>query len=387
MNTFTYSGDQFGYYTVGANFKTYSKLLAIEEMRRTGIHLEWHFNKPTYEKYDWTQEPTESIKELYRRRAQEIRDQYDYVVVWYSGGPDSWCVLNSFLENGIKVDEIGQFHSYQADGDRHNNFNEEIFYTAVPKTKQILEQHPYINHRIVDVSQLMIDVYQRPDVMFDYLYNIKGIASANSLARAYLRDYIPDYQRIIDSGKKMCFIWGTEKPRVIIKNNQYHTMFIDSFSDTNIRVQGLADQGYYDEWFFWGPTTMDLIAKQCHMIKRVLETEQPGSAWLSEETNYTHVPKSRQTGLYMKNACYHTLVYPGWDPTTLVAEKPKNILISERDDWFWKSSPDLIPSLRYARGGLRDLVNRLGPYWMNNPKKLSKGVKGCVNTYPLEQSV
>ena len=75
------------------------------------------------------------------------------------------------------------------------------------------------------------------------------------------------------------------------------------------------------------------------------------------------------------------------DPATLVAEKPKNILISDRADWFWKSSPDLIPSLRYARGGLRDLVTRLGPYWMNNPKKLSKGIKGCVNTYPLERSV
>ena len=70
----SYSGDQFGYYTVGPAFKTYSKLQAIEEMQRTGIHLEWHFNREKYSKYDWTTEPTESLDELYRRRAQQIRD-------------------------------------------------------------------------------------------------------------------------------------------------------------------------------------------------------------------------------------------------------------------------------------------------------------------------
>ena len=77
-----YSGDQFGYYTVGDKFKTYSKLEAIEEMARTGIHLEWHFNKPYYESFDWKKEPAESLDELYRRRAQEIRDRYDYIVLW-----------------------------------------------------------------------------------------------------------------------------------------------------------------------------------------------------------------------------------------------------------------------------------------------------------------
>ena len=76
-----YSGDQFGYYTVGPQFKTYSKLQAIEEMQRTGTHLEWHFNKQQYGTYNWTQEPAESLDELYRRRAQQIRDSYDYVVI------------------------------------------------------------------------------------------------------------------------------------------------------------------------------------------------------------------------------------------------------------------------------------------------------------------
>jgi hypothetical protein len=380
----SYSGDQFGFYTVGKNFKTYSKLLAIEEMRRTGIHLEWHFNQETYSRYNWTKEPTDSIKELYRRRAQEIRDNYDYVVVWYSGGPDSWCVLDSFIENNIKVDEIAHFHSYAADRNKHSVFNEEIFFTAYPNTKKIVEERPWINHRVIDLSDLISTVYLRDDVKFDYMYNIKAIASANSLARAYLRDYIPDYQSIIDSGKKMCFVWGTEKPRVILANGQYHVMFIDGFSDTNIRIQSMADQGYFDEWFFWGPTSMDLIAKQCHMIKNVLETAEPGSPWLTDKKEYTHMPKSKKTGLYLTNDFYHTLVYPGWDVNTLIAKKPKDILVGDRDDWFWNQGAEHNTGTRNAWYGLDELYRRLGPEWMNDPKNVRKGILGCINTYSLE---
>jgi hypothetical protein len=179
-------------------------------------------------------------------------------------------------------------------------------------------------------------------------------------------------------------VWGTEKPRVTTINDRYHVMFLDAYSETNIRIQGLADQGYYDEWFFWGPNSMNLVAKQCHMLKRVLETEQVGSPWLVNSTDYRHIPRSRQTGLCMDNSRYHTLIYPGWDPTTLVAEKPKNILISERDDWFWNSSENLLPSLKYARGGIRTLVSKLGPEWLNDPNDLARGIKGMVNVYPLE---
>ena len=106
LKNIEYSGDQFGYYTVGSNFKTYSKLLAVEEMRRTGVHLEWHFNREQYANYEWTQEPVESLDELYRQRAQQIRDSYDYIVIFYSGGADSWCMLDTFIKNDILENNV-----------------------------------------------------------------------------------------------------------------------------------------------------------------------------------------------------------------------------------------------------------------------------------------
>ena len=38
--------------------------------------------------------------------AQQLREKYDYIVLAYSGGADSCNVLNSFLDNGIPIDDI-----------------------------------------------------------------------------------------------------------------------------------------------------------------------------------------------------------------------------------------------------------------------------------------
>jgi hypothetical protein len=368
---------------VGPNFKTYSKLLAIEEMNRTNTHLEWHFNRPQYSVYNWKQEPHESLEELYRQRAQQIRDNYDYVVIWYSGGPDSWCVLDSFIKNGIKVDEISHCFSYEADKNRHSVFNEEIFYTAIPYTQKILESHPEIKHRIVDLSDIINKLYLRSDVKFDYIYNIKGIVSANSLARSYLREYIDDYRRLIDSGKKVCFIWGSEKPRIKLINEKYHTTFLDVFSETNLRLQSLAGNGYYDEWFYWSPDTAKIVAKQSHIILKILNGATSESSWFIDRAWGPHSPQLR-SGKFLRNDIFHTMIYPGWNSETLVAPKPQNLLLSERDNWFWNQNSETVESLRNAQGGLKELIRRVGPYWLNDSADMTRGIKGCINAYPLE---
>lgn len=378
-----YSGDQFGYYTVGSKFRTYSKLLAIEEMRRTGQHLEWHFNETEMSCHDWTREPTQTLAELYRQRAQQIRDSYDYVVIWYSGGADSWNILESFLANDIPVDEIAHCHSLKADrGNKHSDFNEETFFTAIPRTQEIVQRFPNIYHRVIDLSDTIDSLYDRPEIKFDFIYNTKSMASANSLARSYLRDDVPGYREILDSGRRMVFVWGTEKPRLTIKDSRYHVMFQDSFSETNIRIQSLADQGYFDEWFYWSPYTAALVAKQCHALMRVLETSTGQEPWFTDHAESGFCPQSRRHGRYLTINAFNQIIYPGWDINTLVQPKPRDVLVGHRDDWFWKQNNN--PTVNFAKSAINQWLSRLGPHWANDPNDLRRGVKGCINLYCLE---
>jgi hypothetical protein len=40
---------------------------------------------------------------LYKERAEQLRDNYDYLVLHYSGGSDSHNILHTFLSNNIKL--------------------------------------------------------------------------------------------------------------------------------------------------------------------------------------------------------------------------------------------------------------------------------------------
>lgn len=60
----------------------------------------------SYMSSDWTKEPIESFEELKKRRAEQLREKYSYLVLYFSGGADSTTMVNAFLKNNIHVDEI-----------------------------------------------------------------------------------------------------------------------------------------------------------------------------------------------------------------------------------------------------------------------------------------
>jgi len=53
-----------------------------------------------------SEEPKESLSTLYIQRAQQLRNDYEYLILNYSGGPDSHNILETFLLNNIFLDEI-----------------------------------------------------------------------------------------------------------------------------------------------------------------------------------------------------------------------------------------------------------------------------------------
>ena len=95
--------DKRGFYQVGQK-KFYSKALAIMESQQSGIYPEFNFNDQKFSTYNWGKEPEQSLQEIYRKRALQLREKYDYLVLSYSSGSDSTNILHSFLFNGIKID-------------------------------------------------------------------------------------------------------------------------------------------------------------------------------------------------------------------------------------------------------------------------------------------
>lgn len=329
--------DKFGYYSVG-KIKTYSKIEAIELGKKTQHWPRWDFNDSVFGLHDWTAPTDLSLKELYRRRAQQIREKYDYVVIWYSGGADSFNVLDSFLSNGIKVDEIAHCWSVKADKTYDTYFNAEIKHVAIPNTERIQQKFPGIKHRVIDQSDHIASMFGG-EMMFDWIYHCNNVFSPNALSRSYLRETEPDYLNLINQGKKLVFVWGTDKPRIHWDpvQKKFFCQFMD-FVDNILspRTQMLDRSWEHDEFFYWSPDCVDLIIKQCHEVVKVLKQNQDPASWYSN-TNPNRWGLNPTLNKHLTQHGMHQIIYPNWDINTYQWGKPKSVIFGDRDLWYFRS--------------------------------------------------
>jgi hypothetical protein len=404
--------DQFGFYQVG-NFRTYSKLEALEKSQQMRQPVDWNFNREVFNAINWQAEPPGTLDFYYAVRAKQIRDKYDYIVLWFSGGADSHNVLNTFVKNNIFIDEIAQYHSLEgSQGNKKNLLNEEVFATSAPITVDLIQNNPvYKNtvHRLVDISQIIAKVNFFDSNKWDYFYKVNTYLSPGALSRSYIREIIPAYQDLINSGKKVCFLWALEKPAVTKENNQWLFSFKDGFDHTvSARAQMLNRDWEHDEFFYWSPDLPELVCKQAHVVKRYLEkiTDQDVDGyhvqsgkpmqdaygidtnqieWSSVVVNHGKTYTLTYPGL-------HRLIYSDWNPNLIVGGKPASLIFNQRDEWFYNPMNNDIGGRHFGRGvaWLRNHIKNINSdsWWefkfcKDNNRPYAGGITAIKNQYVL----
>ena len=348
--------DQFGYYLCG-NLKTYSKIEALEHAHLINTPIQWIFNDAVFSTHPWHIDTQEDIKKLYKKRAEQIREKYDYIVIWYGGGADSFTVVNSFRENNIHVDEIAQYHAYEGEKTWNCYMNKEVKDVAIPQTLEFLKSMPHTKHRLVDYTSIIKSVYSEDDNKFNFIYKANKSFGPDQLARTYFREKILDYRNIIASGKKLCFVWGCDLPPVVYDetNDYYYLQFRDIIDGAAVgpRTQMLGRQEEHDELFYWSPDAMDLMARQAHIIMNYLRNppkQDLDSLYLSTDYNtyamsYSggYIPlKNRRASTKVKDQLYfltqsgfQRLLYPDWKIETFSLGKQAGTIFNLRDRWWF----------------------------------------------------
>lgn len=371
--------DRFGYYQVGP-LRTYSKLEAIELHHKTNHHPEWCFNEPAFKSYDWTKPTSQSLRELYRNRAEQIRRQYDYLVLFFSGGSDSTNILNTFVDNNIKLDECASFWAQEADKDLNSHFSTEIAQVVIPRMQTL----PEIKHRLIDLAEITNQVMKKSDVKFDWIYFMNTYFSPNNYVRSHLRRLIPEYKALIDSGKSVCFIWGAEKPRLHQVNGRYCVRFQDLVDNcVSPWLQQNAQAGEYDELFYWSPDFVPGLIKQSHIVMNYLKTAPINDidfSPLNQKYNYGSTVRNGKTYWLTANGI-NQLLYPAWDINTVSVGKPRSPVWSNRDDWFFKTIGWNEAGRNFINGIVKldqVLSANMQNYWKNGDD-IVNGVKGCIS--------
>lgn len=343
-----------GYYQVDG-VKTFSKFEAWQLSGKNFDKIQFIFNDEIMSQYDWTQEPVEDVYDLYTERARQLRQRYDYLVLLYSGGIDSHTMLETFLQNDIHLDEICSF-SLRDVQDETAQFNQEVFRRAVPFIQSLDLNKLGTKYRIVDMGKMVIEQYS-DDFHFENYHNYTNgiLTNWGVTARTHkFKSQIKEHVQLTESGKSVCYIWGYDKPSIIIRNGQYCYRFIDAALDLNAKQyfnhialeQKFAN--FYDEPFFITRDYPKIVIKQCHMLVNLMKTMPRNDPRIVSIDDlpitgpfiaHHQYDTEKQFHRFLNKKTVDGAIYPRAIIDLFGDDKTRgSFIFSKRDTWFTKSN-------------------------------------------------
>lgn len=308
-----------GCYSVGDR-KFSNKNAAVYESVITGKELTWDFYSDTYKKCIRNYLPNKyTLDQLYKKRAQQLRDSYDYLILNYSGGPDSHNVLMTFLNNNIHLDEIHVKYSQSVDAKLYtpNSINkgaENIFSEYDLVIKPVLEKIRISNP---EIKITLHDVFDTDwlNLKDDFCLHAGHFTGAFEILRQ--TQYSKSIEVLSEKGKSIADIYGIDKPLFTYHEKCLYTFF----SDIGVNVAGNRHQGKTNasvELFYWTPDMPEIVIEQA-FVHYIAIRNNPSLLQLFDSKNAGIENASRHETIRRLTV---SLVYSNWDNSKFQADKP-----------------------------------------------------------------
>ena len=366
-------GDRYGYYQIG-DIKTYSRYELMDKHHVSPQAWQWNYNDEFFGAYNWNNEPQQTIDELYKKRAEQLRREYDYLVLYYSGGYDSANMLYAFLDNDIKLDEICVFYSRY---DNTSNQYKELSSVSWKKLNEIKKKYPSIKIREFDYA----DYFFKWDKMVndlnlnkDLLYMFGAALSVNHIVTDLAYTYVEDWRSILSQGKKLSWIYGVDKPQLRYHENKWIFNFFDGLTQTNITpMRQMVDNGNIGtyEFFYWAPVKecIDICIKQSHLIKN--------SYSKNKEKYFKNFIAGFGWTFDKMSRSFLEIIYP----SIFKSKDAKNTsnIWGNRDQWFFNSTyPGSDTHWKMYQSTFKDNKKHY-KNWYNNNSSIESGFRNAIS--------
>ena len=348
-----------------------------------GQYPEWDFNNEEFSKFDWSKEPTMDLYELYKLRAIQIRQKYENVLIYYSGGIDSTCVLRSFLDNDIKVDGVIMTGAWSLDKKDNMVTNQEQKLVGYPYLKEMLKKQKFPIH-FLDTSKLH-ENFRDPS----WIYTVGQSFSPQVYTyNFYYQD--PWIQNFLMKGTT-CFVRGVDKPRVVwdSRSNKWKSGFLDSqiMSGTPSGFLSTKQEWDIQEYFFWSPDLPELPIKQAHIVWNYIKNlvnakelfDMHGKSKL-DNYDYYKITDPLVYGKYVRQEV-------GGERTYFHIRKTKRPNLWPKDLWFFDDELKDEPWVKMWHQGIYEIEKKIDRFFYNDPKKplAETNLVGCWSKmYDLE---
>ena len=354
----------------------YSKLEAILESNRSGQHVGWNYHDGHFAGYDWTQEPQQSLPELYRDRAQQLRDNYDYLVLFYSGGIDSNTILNAFVRNRIPIDEIYLFGAFEFEQRRYKDLG----WDPAPGyyTREVNQALPLVKRLTQDMA-VKITVYDWGADIIDAANDLDWIWRAGTrfdptcMVRSRFHKIVRQHNELVHRGRRVGFVYGVDKPRLLRDKTSIYFAFLDIIMTLGAMPTNdiLGEYWENDEYFYWTPNFPEIAIKQSHVLVN----------WLRSRNRLHLIRDMHNPAQFHDDDYYYEVnraVYQdmGWNWDTWQIKKPTNMIYSEMSQWMFDGGFD--DARRRWESSLWELERQMGLKWFNN-NTANEGLRGHLS--------
>lgn len=269
-----------------------------------------------------------SLPLLYKHRALQLRDKYNYLVLYYSGGSDSNTILDTFLDNNIKLDEIfvrwpvsmlGKYIASPYDKSPTNMLSEWDF-AIKPKLDSIRVKHPNIKITIHDWTEDLKSLNITQDTVYrqNHNFGLPNYAFNESISKTAILEE--------SKGNRVGHIFGVDKPNLKYYGNG---TFYLQFNDATVMCspfQHAHNKTDFDNrvLFFYAPEFPELTLAMAYAAVSCLKNHKTFLEFFKFENIVTYDSQTK-TKIYEK---YEKLIlpsiYPTWNIKTFQAGKPNN---------------------------------------------------------------
>lgn len=296
----------------------------------------YHFFDDAYSSIDWTKDSDKSLDQLYKERAEQLRNQYKYIIVAFSGGSDSTNVVRSFLNNGIHIDEIissfplelanKKYQSFDPNDKSCGNVIFELYESVLPALNEIKQKYPKTKITLIDCLENMNDLVRNKDIN---LLDTSGVAPAAISGLHY-----SIFKKFDNTTKDCCIIYAIDKPnlRYNFFKNTFEAHFFDFLNYFGKFTTDLIGTSIPKaEYFYYSPNFPILAKEQARVLAKGL------SGFVKPRLYFTKLKKEQKSVKIDPNSdtAKKLLYSDNWNTSIYQARKTVSKFYNQQTDIFW----------------------------------------------------
>jgi len=374
--------EKYGYWETN-NLKFNNKVEALIYGTKNNTEVKFKYHDEVWKNFDRSQLGKIPLNQLYKERAQQLRDNYKYLVLYYSGGADSHNVLMTFISNNIKLDEVvvrwpkklldNQLYKPNDTDRSAKNYWSEWDYVVKPSLDWLTKHYPSIKITIQDYTETF-DVKGMENVFENVSHTRAGL----------LQSFKSANKANVMSEDRTAHIFGIDKPALAVHNDSVY-MFFNDLSTTMLYTDSVNDlETTTKECFYWSPDFPLLTFEMAYRVSEYFNINKDKRQFLrpfgeDQKVAQKSIDFAFQESLIIQfqNNIVKEICYDTWDHNKFQADKPTSVIRQDKFYWFFKYIDFQKECLAYL-SNMKTITSLIDKKYLSGFGSLRPGIKTMI---------